>query len=229
MSMIGALEIFLVNHNVVLSILIDILGIIISLFGVYFGRKAYRVAKEIYEKGINLNKEKVLRQISLEFVTGFFIPLSKFKTATRSILVNACDDQRVLHVRDLIKDNQFFVLFPYFDAHKGDVWDSLSICEDMEQAKAFNTMMDFVDKARSFDRAISDLYDRLNTYLNPDKKGEDKSRAISTLKDFFDMDQSVNQETLNKGMRMIDELLQYEDKLPKELSISQMKQKLFRG
>lgn len=228
MWIIDGLEIFLINNKEVVSIVIGVLSIVVSTCGVYFGRKAYYVAKEIFEKGLRIDQQKVLQQISLDFVTGFFIPLSKFKTATKSIVDNSCDTQSVLHVRGLIKDNTFSVQFPYFDVHKGDVWDALIICEDMEQSEAFNTIMDFVEKARSFDRAITDLYGRLNEYLNPKEEAESQKRAASTLKDFFDTCQSVNQETFNKGMKMIEELYEYENKLPKELNISEMKRKLYR-
>lgn len=225
---IDGLETFLKNNNEVISVLIGILSIVVSLCGVYFGRKAYHVAKEIFEKGLRIDQQKVLQQISLDFVTGFFIPLSKFKIATKSILVNSCDTQSVLHVRDLIIDNTFSVQFPYFDVHKGDVWDELIICKDMEQSEAFNTIMDFVEKARSFDRAITDLYGRLNDYLNPNDAAESQRRAAFTLKDFFDTCPSVNQDMFNKGLKMIDDLSQYENKLPKELKIPEMKRKLFR-
>ena len=194
---IDGLETFLKNNNEVISVLIGILSIVVSLCGVYFGRKAYHVAKEIFEKGLRIDQQKVLQQISLDFVTGFFIPLSKFKIATKSILVNSCDTQSVLHVRDLIIDNTFSVQFPYFDVHKGDVWDALIICKDMEQSEAFNTIMDFVEKARSFDRAITDLYGRLNDYLNPNDAAESQRRAAFTLKDFFDTCPSVNQISLD--------------------------------
>ena len=118
--------------------------------------------------------------------------------------------------------------FPYFDVHKGDVWDALIICKDMEQSEAFNTIMDFVEKARNFDRAITDLYGRLNDYLNPNDAAESQRRAAFTLKDFFDTCPSVNQDMFNKGLKMIDDLSQYENKLPKELKIPEMKRKLFR-
>lgn len=225
---IDGLEIFLKNNNEVISVLIGILSIVVSLCGVYFGRKAYHVAKEIFEKGLRIDQQKVLQQISLDFVTGFFIPLSKFKIATKSILDNSCDTQSVLHVRGLIIDNTFSVQFPYFDVHKGDVWDALIICKDMEQSEAFNTIMDFVEKARNFDRAITDLYGRLNEYLNPKDVAESQRRAAFTLKDFFDTCPSVNQDMFNKGLKMIEDLSQYENKLPKELKIPEMKRKLFR-
>lgn len=225
---IDGLEIFLKNNIEVISVLIGVLSIVVSLCGVYFGRKAYHVAKEIFEKGIRIDQQKVLQQISLEFVTGFFIPLSKFKIATKSILNNFCDMQSVLYVRGLITDNRFSVQFPYFDVHKGDVWDALTICKDMDQSEAFNTIMDFVERARNFDRAITDLSDRLNDYLKPNDVAESQRSTVSTLKDFFDMCQSVNQDMYNKGMKMIDELYEYENKLPKELNISEMKRKLYR-
>lgn len=135
---------------------------------------------------------------------------------------------KILHVRDLIKDNRFSVQFPYFDAHKGDVWDSLIICKEMDQSEAFNTIMSFVEKARNFDRAITDLYERLNNYLNPNDVAKSQTMATSTLQDFFDTHQSINQAVFNKGINMMDELSKYENKLPKELNISRMKWNLFR-
>lgn len=219
---------FLKSNNEILNILIGVVSIGVSVCGVYFGRKAYYVAKEIFDKGLSLDKKKVLQQVSLEFVTDFFIPLSRFKTATRSLLDSPCDTQNVLHVRDLIKDNTFFVQFPYFDVHKGDIWDSLENCKDMSQSEAFNMIMDFVEKARSFDRINADLYERLDKYLDSDNLAGKQERAVSTLKDFFETCQSVNQDMFNKGMKMIDELMQYEYKLPKELNISEMKRQLFR-
>lgn len=68
---IDGLETFLKNNNEVISVLIGILSIVVSLCGVYFGRKAYHVAKEIFEKGLRIDQQKVLQQISLDFVTGF--------------------------------------------------------------------------------------------------------------------------------------------------------------
>lgn len=38
----------------------------------------------------------------------------------------------------------------------------------------------------------------------------------------------MNQDMFNKGLKMIDDLSQYENKLPKELKIPEMKRKLFR-
>lgn len=93
MLIIDGLEIFLKNNNEVISILIGVLSIGVSLCGVYFGKKAYHVTKEIFDKGLRIDKQKVLQQISLEFVIGFFIPLSKFKTATKAILNNPYDTQ----------------------------------------------------------------------------------------------------------------------------------------
>ena len=109
---IDGIEVFLKSNSEIINVLIGILSVVVSLFGVYFGRKAYYVAKEIFEKGLRIDQQKVLQQISIEFVTGFFIPLSKFKTATKSILDKPCDTQNVLYVRSLIKDNTFSVQFP---------------------------------------------------------------------------------------------------------------------
>lgn len=228
MREINDIVLFLESNDEVISILIGVISLIVSLWGVYFGRKAYYVAKEIFEKGLRIDQQKVLQQISIEFVTGVFIPLSKFKTATKSLQDKPGDTLNVLYVRNLIKDNTFSVQFPFFDIHKGDVWDSLIICKDMEQSEAFNTIMDFIEEARKLNGAITDLNKRLDDYLNPKEAAESLQKAVSTMKDFFDMCPSVNQDMFNKGMKMIDDLSQYENKLPKELEIPEMKRKLFR-
>jgi tetratricopeptide (TPR) repeat protein len=223
------LEMFLKSNNEVITFLIGVVSILVSFLSAYYGRKAYRVAKEIFEKGLRIDRKKVLQQISLEFVTGFFIPLANFRRVMKPVLEKSYDKEKVLYIRGLIKDNAFSVRFPYFDVHKGEVWDSLIICEDMDQATAFNSIMDFAEKARNFDRAVTDLSESLNDYLYANGVEENQRRANSCMKDFFDICQSVNRDMFNQGMRMMEELAQYEYKLPKELEISDMKRKLFRN
>jgi hypothetical protein len=222
------LVMFIKNNYDVIGIVIGLVGVVVAVFGVIYGRKGYRVAKEIFDKGLRIDKKKVLQQVSLEFVTGFFIPFSKFKTAAKPIQEKTSDAQNVLHVRNMIEEHTFSVQFPYYDVHKGDVWDSLEICKEMEQADAFNAIADFVEEARKFDRAITDLYERLNDYLSPDNALESQRRAGATLQDFFYTSQSVNQEVFDKGMDMMDKLSEYENRLPKELEISEKKRQLYR-
>ena len=58
---------FIIEYN-------EIIGTVLSVISAVFGILSFAVAKQIFKKGINIDKNKVLRQVSLEFVTGFFIP-----------------------------------------------------------------------------------------------------------------------------------------------------------
>lgn len=230
------IEMLFKTYNEELNILIGVFSIVLSLCSVIFGiksyniaKKSYSVAKDIFEKGIQLDKQKVLQQVSLEFVTNFFIPLKKLETMIELIMNNSCNEKETTYVKGLIRDAGFPVNFPYFDSHKGEVWNSLSICKDMDQAEAFNVIMDFLEKAKAFGEILKNLNDLLKKYLNPKEDDERKQRALSTLEDFFAINPSVNQEQFSQGMSMIKELLGYEKKLPKELKISQMKQSLLIG
>ena len=227
MSMNG-IDVFIKNNNDMLSILISILSLIVAIVGVYFGRKAYYVAKEIFNKGIQIDKEKVLRQTSLEFVTVFFVPFSKLRAAIKPIQSKTSVEQSVLHMSELLNENRFSVNFSYFDVHKGDVWDSLDQCKGMSQSEAFNMIMEFVENAVEFDRAVDSMRNRLNKYIYCDDLNERNKRATSTMKDFFDIPRSGNKDMYDKGMKMIDELSKYESMLPDELNISKMKKELYR-
>nr|WP_305142188.1 hypothetical protein [uncultured Acetatifactor sp.] len=155
-------KIFIENNNLILSILISILGLILSGFSVYFGRKAYKTANDIYRDGLQIRKKEVLSHVSVEFITEFINPFSEFQISTKSVWENAYDIQNVFAAREMLKHNNFSVAFPYLDVHKGDVWDSLAVCGEDGQGKAFNNILRFVDHARRFGDAVNNVYKRLD-------------------------------------------------------------------
>lgn len=222
---------FIIEYN-------EIIGTVLSVISAVFGILSFAVAKQIFKKGINIDKNKVLRQVSLEFVTGFFIPFSKFKLATKFIRnPSKYNEHRILYVRDVIQNNKFSVQFPYFDAHEGDLWDALDVDKGEKNLDEFNIIIGFVEDARRFDRAITDLYNQLDDYLNPPKQEKmDLSeyekiierRTSSSLGDFLNTQGVVNMDMFKSGFEMVDKISEYENKLPKKLKISEMKQKLYR-
>lgn len=228
MERICAAETFFGNYNATLSIVIEIIGLVIAIVGVVYGRKAYLVAKEIFERGPQIDKKKVLEQLSLEFVIDFFIPLSKFKTATQDIWEGRYDQVSAIHVRDAIKGSTFSVQFPYFDEHKGEIWDSLTTNKTDDPSEEFKKIMEFVEQARNFDRIMNDLYVRLNEYIDPEKNRKRRRETNPMLKDFIETSMSVNQEIFSTGETMIGKLCEYEDSLPQVLNIANMKKNLFR-
>lgn len=222
MLLLSGIETFIIDHNIIINFVLSVIGVIFSIL-------SYVVAKKIFDKGVQIDKKKVLRQISLEFVIGFFIPFSKFKSAICPILGSSTyGEKSVFYVINIINEYKFSVQFPYFDTHIGNLWDALDADKKGENIQAFNTILNFVKDVRRFDRAITDLYDRLDAYLmdsseSKESSGDLKNRNFSTtLEDFFNTQGIVTLDMFNKGMEMITKLSEYEKTLPKELNISEM-------
>ena len=117
------------------------------------------------------------------------------------------------------------------------MWDALDVDKGEKNLDEFNIIIGFVEDARRFDRAITDLYNQLDDYLNPPKQEKmDLSeyekiierRTSSSLGDFLNTQGVVNMDMFKSGFEMVDKISEYENKLPKKLKISEMKQKLYR-
>lgn len=78
------------------------------------------------------------------------------------------DKVEASNLRDVIIKYPFLTQFSYFNEHKGDVWDSLNLLKasyDVDRAKEYKIIMDFVEEARRFDRSIANLKESLERYL----------------------------------------------------------------
>ena len=84
---------FIKNNNDMFNLLIGVLGLVVSFLGVYYGKKAYIAANKIFQKGIQIGRKEILEQISLEFTTEFFIPISLFKGGTKNLWIGRSMDQ----------------------------------------------------------------------------------------------------------------------------------------
>lgn len=220
---------FFDKYEYLISLLVGIIGLTLSAFGVYYGRKAYRVAQDIFDDGLQIQKQEVLSHLSVEIITEFINPLNKFKISTNSLWTNTYDTQNVFTVRDILKDNAFSVEFPYFDIHKGDIWDSLTVCGEAEQGKAFNDILNFVNKAKRFGDAVNNLCRALDECLEDIKEISHNT----TLNDLFEKCKNsnkkyyLNKNIFDRGREMIKEISDYVEKLPKELEISEMQRSIY--
>ena len=216
---------FIQYNNIIISIVIGIIGLIISFFGVYYGKKAYEAANKIFKEGIELDKGKVLEQISLEFVSVFFIPFHDFVRATKNMWESESYEKILVeHFLGTINDHRIYINFPYYDLHKGELWSALSICETVDQAKAFNTISKFVEKAKFLADGIGRLAEAMNKYIEERPSKPYGSRV--TVEDFLaDSSESVK-EMFRKRNELINDIHDYESKLADFLNIKDMESKL---
>lgn len=210
------------NKDTILSVF----SIIVAIWGVRYGKKAYFVAKQIFNEGIQLDKNKVLQCLSLEFVTDFFIPFAEFKTRTKDIRQLNADYSAILVT--VVKDNLKFEMNPasflYFYNNKGDVWNAVDNLKGMSQTEAFNGIMDFIDDAKLFKKYVEELRELMNGYLADKDHPENKNKTFQQF-----LDEKNNNRKFKDGLQLVDRLTAHEKNLPKELRISEMTQKLHRN
>ncbi len=234
------LQDILKQNSAEISAAVGCIGLLISIFGVRYSYKSYKTALDIFNKGIQLDKQKILEQVSLELVINFCIPFSKFCSATEEIWdgmnvsTGKIDKMDISYIRTCLSNKAFSVNFPYINLHKGEIWDALKECDEMPQAKDFNLLMEFLEKAKKFDRFILDIHGQIDEYMNPKdpKLARDselvKARASAKVKDFFDEFKEYDKTIFNEINRRINEIKQIEDELSKVLKIKEMKTKLYK-
>lgn len=224
---------FAEDNEFFISTLIGILGVAASCVGAYYGSKAYNVAKEIFQKGLKINAEKILSHLSLEIVMEFVKPFSEFKISTKGIWDGTLAVQNAYDVWWDLNKYAFPVAFPYFDANKGDIWDALGDCNKAEQADAFMKIVEFIEMAKRFQGGVNNLREALRKYL--DKCGAEENITIeknnnkmreATLSDFFMDNPYGNREMFDRGIRMMGEIEKCLEGLPKQLDIRKMRKEL---
>lgn len=157
----------------------------------------------------------------MEFVIGFIIPFNNFKIATKSIWEKSQDKQRVSTVFDNLNDNRLTVSFPYYEEHKGDLWDCLENSKETDASKAFRAIVDFVHYAKMLDRGMLDLSQELERYI------AENTDPTATLAKFLSENKDC-EEKLNKGKHLISDIGKCIQDLPLELEIIKMSEQLSR-
>lgn len=201
-----------------ISTVTGVISVILSGFAVYYGRKAYIVAQEIFEKGISLNKEKVVDQLGLEFVVDIFIPLSKLIKNIDGCLERYEGNPPVSEIYTILKNNRLPNTFIYYDSHKSEIWYSLTICKNQE--KAFGKIRSFVYEALRFQNTLDDSISGLKRNLNGSNKH-------IKLKDLYQRS-SNTKKRINYLRETANKITDFESRLPKELGIAEKKRKIYR-
>ena len=179
---------FFTNHW---SEIKDVLGLLFAAAAVWYGRKAYKVAKLIFHEGVKIDQSKVLTQVSVEIVTEFILPFNDFEKAVKTLWAdfNRPVDMslKISTVLEILNKHSFKVGYPYFDANKGLVWDALSDSgnkkgvkagklfsshkKDVKAGKPFSSyekIIDFISETVLFGDGIKTITDALEKYMGLD-------------------------------------------------------------
>lgn len=223
------------------GLIVTIIGVLVTLCGVYYGKRAYEVATDIFNKGIQLDKEKVLKETGLDFVLGFIIPFSQFRKAVSPIWDSkssektnpkptTIDDKAdstngVLHlsvryVCEMLKSNEFHANTPYYKQSKGDVWNALEGNDDT-QAAAFAAITKFEEEVEAFTKSVRFMIGYLEGYI----KEEEGIHANDNVEQLF-ANRSDSKDKFEKAEILFEEVESCIQGLPKELNIEAIKERL---
>ncbi|MDO4340839.1 MAG: hypothetical protein Q4C91_22620 [Eubacteriales bacterium] len=212
---------FIETNSIMISIVISLIGSLAAIFGAYYGRKAYRVAQDIFYKGIQMDTDKVLTQVGLEFTIVFIIPFQNFRNVTNGIWDDPhFDKQTVLYVKGVLEKSMFEPHFSYYEQHRGEIWDAVANCTE-GQVHSFNSLRNFVEKAKTFDRGMNDLKESLDKYL-----GADGIPQNATMNDFFNAKTNINKGIFDRGLKLVNEIELCIKTLPAELNVEEKSEAL---
>lgn len=211
----------LVSNNAnVISTLIGVISIILSSYAVYYGRKAYLVAQEIFDEGIKMTKEKVLDQLGLELVVYLFIPLTKLQKGIITNIRNGIEDAYVNDLYLTFKNNKLPEKFSFYESHISDIWNALSVCDNQEEA--FGNIRHLVEDA---DKCHNDV----NLAVKILSKNDSRYKK---LKDFNpgpgNQNHTRNSEKIKDILNDINNILKYETILPEKLGIADKKGRMYK-
>lgn len=223
------------------SLLVGVISVIVASVSVYYSKKAYEVATDIFNKGIQLDKEKILKDVGLNFVTGFIKPFYQFRKSTNLIwpkidlskegkskpttVGDEEDDGSMLqlgvnYVCQLLKSKEFDVNISHYEQNKGDVWNALE-GEGKNQGEAFAAITKFEEETEVFSNSMSYMIGYLEKYLN-EKDGLHSKDSISQLFDNC----PGSRELFGKAGKMLDEVEKSIQGLPDELKVNEVMEKL---
>lgn len=212
---------FIETNSILISIVISFIGSLAAIFGAYYGRKAYRVAQDIFYKGIQMDTDKVLTQVGLELTIALINPFQNFQNITHVIWDDPhFDEKTVLCVKEVLEKNMFEPRFLYYEQHRGEIWDAVSSCAK-GQVNSFNALRNLIEKAKTFDRGMNDLKESLNKYLGADGIPQD-----ATMNDFFNAKTNINKGIYDRGLELVKEIEKCIDALPKELNVAEKSEAL---
>jgi hypothetical protein len=211
---------FINTYGNIISTVMGGISIVVAVIGVYYGRKASITASQIYKDGIKNNKDKICKQVGLEFVVHFINPFVEFKYATNKIWYESnFNDTNVMYVRDTLKDHFFKVEFPYYEQNKGEIWYAFSELTENKQAEAFKIVSEFVVTTKAFNEGIKTVLHSLDKFLS------NNGNIDKHMVDFFKAD-DVNKSQFENGIKAMAEVDKHIEKLSTILEIETLKSNL---
>lgn len=205
--------------------IIGILGLFISALGVYYGRKAYRTALDIFNKGIQIDENKIFSQIGLEFVLKFIVPYSQLKENTEDIWNREkYSSMDLITIYNKLEKNKFEAEFPYLEEHKGDLWNALEHRkkESDNVTESFRKILIFSESAKDLNNGILNLDKTISKYIG--EKHKEDPNVILTFADFSR--ENANGELIDRGIALMEEIDQEIASLPEELGIDDKRRNL---
>jgi hypothetical protein len=218
----------------IISLLISVIGVVLSSFAVYYGRKSYCVAQSIFEEGIKMNKKKVLDQVGWELALNLVIPLSTLKNSLLDLKKND-KDVKITDLYSVLKSIKLPNNLNYCESHMSEIWDSLTICNSSDEA--FNIIRKVLETYSVFHNKTSGIITTLEgyrtkllnkgdeakqdvEYRNEERQSAKKKKDISTLTDLCNAG-VIEVEYENEFLDSLTKILDYVNKLPNEIGIEE--------
>lgn len=221
---------FLCQHiNTIISffaLIVAAIGVWYGKKGAKFGEKGYQTAEKIFKEGVQLDCDKVFAQLGLELTMNIIIPFIEFEKVADIYLYNKKGvilEQRVSTVYDMINCTFFKVSCPYWDMHKGDVWDAFEKLQEDKQKErkngrqedsnevsdSFQKIRDFIEKSKEFEKGIGAVSNALENYMNGKTRKTCLGKIYNEKKnimmaDFFDI--GSNKHLYDEGKSKIKDL-----------------------
>lgn len=212
---------------------LDSYGPLISFIGTAGSIGAVIVTLLIYFQGIKRNNKSILQHLGLEFTVEFIIPFKEMMNALCFIHQDLGTDTDIQTIYSILERCNFSSEFPYWETHKGDVWEAL-----MEKDGIKNRVIDFLNRAFFENyylmdmRSKSEKYKRVQQFTqnvrsvtvgikvlhDSIKRCLEKCRGVSTLEEYRQKS-AENDHFYQKGMDLINQMQDCISRLPEELCV----------
>lgn len=187
-----------------------IIGLTLSFLSVIFGALAYWMTYNIFNKGLQIEEDKLWSQISLEFSVGFVHPLFNFISRipdTVSIPPSfSKSDIPWLYSAWFLPVNLDFIVW---EGHKGEIWSTLERAN--RSCDEFERILNFIESARKLCRELPNIRIDLEKELSSNEKITEKAKG-----------------ELKRGIDLINTTNESISLLPPQLKIRQTMRKLFK-
>lgn len=212
---------FFLEYNGIISLC----SVLASMAGAFFGYKAYRTAKDIFKKGIQIDKDRVLQQLGLEFFVNFIKGFDQFLLDVNFMQKrDFYFDNKVGELAQVLNKNNFTVDFSYFEKHKGEIWVALSETlneENKKQAEEFESICRFIELSRKLSNGMNYTRNDLQKYIDSNHINS----ANVTLAEYYDSLKSSERKKFDEGIKLIEIVKNSIQYLPSSLKIEEIRKK----